>query len=56
MNEGPKKNGPFRTRWGHSASLCKRVPEGGTRTPTTLRSLILNPARLPIPPLRQVFL
>ncbi len=37
-----------------NASGCEENARGGTRTPTSVGHWILNPARLPIPPLSQV--
>ena len=54
MSKTPKENGPIRTRKGHSASHHLQVPERGLEPPRPCGHWILSPARLPIPPLRQV--
>ncbi len=51
--ENPEENATTHTSLQRSASPCTPNARGGTRTPTGDAHWILNPARLPIPPLSQ---
>ena len=55
VSENPEKKGPIRTRKGQYAPLCIVVPEEGLEPSRPCGHWILNPARLPIPPLRHGF-